>query len=391
MKNIIKVFFGSIFPKIFIFALNVLIARSLSLNEFGFYSYVKSFYNYFETTVSSALNPFAIARLMNGDYSKAQFLGLYCIYAMISGLLAITILFFSNLSVNSTLLAVLFGGVFGSILNAYFYVILIDNQRGHIIMLSTFITAIFLLLTVLILPVSTALFAIVLALSFNVIDLVLKLIYFFRRKNMFAMKTSINFEKLPIKSSLFLMIALMLNGGVFLFQRYMLSMETDGFLQMGYLEVLMQLYALITIVLTSLANGLMREGRLKIGGFEFKGMDVLAAICAGLSLFYGGLILLFAGQISAIYKIEIPTQALNFLCLMVVMYAFAFFSVRLLILKEMQKLNLFSTIISSGLCFSVYPFMDVSVVTIIISYCLFFLFLGLINVLLFCLNQGSKV
>lgn len=391
MKNIIKIFFGSIFPKIFIFALNILIARSLSLAEFGFYSYVKSFYNYFETTVSSALNPYAIARLMNGDYSKAQFLALYSIYALISALLAITIFFFSNSSIDITFLAILFGGVCGSILNAYFYVVLIDNQRGHIIMLSTFLTAVILLLTVFIFPVNTALFAIVLALSFNVIDLLFKLVYFFRKTKINAIKTLVNFKHLPIKASFFLMIALMLNGGVFLYQRYMLSMESDGFQQMGYLEVLMQLYAFLTIILTSLANGLMREGILKVAGFEFKGMDVLAAICAGFSLIYGGVIILFSGQISALYKIDIPSEAINVLCLMVVMYAFAFFSVRLLIVKEMQKLNLFSTIISSFLCFSVYIFMDVSVFSIIISYCLFFFFLGLINVFLYRLNQERKV
>lgn len=391
MNNIIKIFLGSIFPKFFIFFLNVLIARSLNLADFGFYSYVKSFYNYFETTVSSALNPFAIARLANGDFSKAQFFTLYFIYAIISASLAITLFILSNSDVDYTLIAILFGAVLGSIINAYFYVLLINNQRGQIIVLSTFCAAVFLLIIVFLFSVNTAIFAIVLALSFNVIDLLLKLLYFFREKSKKPIRMAFNFDGLPIKSSLVLMVALMLNGGVFLFQRYILSEQSDGFQQLGYLEVLMQLYALITIVLTALANGLMREGTITVSRFTFKGMNILAVFCGGISILYGVFIILFESQISALYKIELPAQTLNILCLMVVMYAFAFFSVRLLIMKEMQKLNLLSTVLSSALCFSVYVIMDVSVLTIIISYCLFYFFMGFFNIVFLRLNQECKV
>ena len=49
MFNILKVLLSSVIPKGFIFILNLVVARSLSLNEFGLYSYVKSFYNFFES------------------------------------------------------------------------------------------------------------------------------------------------------------------------------------------------------------------------------------------------------------------------------------------------------------------------------------------------------
>jgi hypothetical protein len=319
--------------------------------------------------VSSALNPFAIARLMNGDYSKSQFLALYILYGAISGLLSVAVFAVSSDTINSTILLILFGGVLGSIINAFMYVVLINNQRGGVIMLSTCFAAVTLLLTVLVLPIKTAVVAIFIALSFNVIDLLFKLFYLFRKIKISSIASIVSFDGMPVKSSFYLMIALLINGGVFLYQRHLLTKEPFGFEQMGYLEVVMQLYAIVTIFLTALANGLMRERSIKIIGIRLKGIDAIAIFCFTFSLLYSALIIIFSKQISYLYNITT--------------YSFAFFSVRLLIVQGMQKLNLFSTLISSILCFSVYFFVNISVLSIVISYCIFFFFLGVINVVLY--------
>jgi len=387
MLNVLRVILGSIFPKAFIFIFNVLAARVLSPEAFGFYSYVKSFYNFFESIVSSSLNPYAISELANKRITAVQFFYLYMIYAIASSFFAVFFFFNGDVPAESILYMILFGAVLGSIINAFLYVVLVVGSNGQVILTSTSICSVLLMLVLMFLSPDTTVVAVCIALSFNVLDLLIKIVIIVVKKVDITLGSDFKLDKsflfqLPYKASFSLMLALILNGGIFLYQRTILAQTDTGLTEMAYLEVTMQVYAVITICLTAVANAVMSKSTIKLFNFEFSALTFLVFICVIVTVIYVAVLIFYGSYLGVLYNLEYTRGNITSAVFMVSTYSFAFYSVRLVLQVNRQYYNLISTAIASCACFVVYFFYDINAMTIAYSYSVFYLCLGFMNILM---------
>ena len=170
MLSLVKVFFSSVIPKIFIFILNIALARNLNLGDFGTYAYVKSFFNFFETIISSSLVPHSVSSLSNETLRVGQVTSIYFLFAVITALLsALTIIVDGTIS--SIYIPIILGiGVFGSIANSYMYVRVITKDKTDILFLSSFLSLLILGVLLYFSSINSVEYALLFIVTFNCLD-----------------------------------------------------------------------------------------------------------------------------------------------------------------------------------------------------------------------------
>jgi len=367
MFNILKVLLSSVIPKGFIFILNLVLARNLSLNEFGLYSYVKSFYNFFETIISSSLVPHSISSISNKVLRVEQVAAIYFIFAVLSSFLSVIVIV-----LDGTVIA-----VFGSIMNSYMYVRCISADKTNILFLSSFLTLLILCFILFSISISSSGYAVLFAFSFNCLDCLFKM--FFLKKSSF--KFNFEFKNLRLKKPIFLISSLAINGIIFLFQRMLLVRTENGLEQMAYLEIVMIIFSLIAIFLSSQGNYLMARKQFTFLKYKVSAIKLMLFITLASSSAYALVILFGSPGIYWVFNIKISQSLCIAASVMIFSYSIAFYSVRVIIMKNMQHITLYSTLISAVFAFLPYAYLDISAMSIVLSYAVFYFFLSLINYL----------
>ena len=377
MFNILKVLLSSVIPKGFIFILNLVLARSLSLNEFGLYSYVKSFYNFFETTISSSLVPHSISSISNKVLRVEQVAAIYFMFAVLSSFLSVIVIVLDGTVTNIYIPIILFIAVFGSIMNSYMYVRCISADKINILLLSSFLTLLILCFILFSVSISSSGYAVLIAFSFNCLDCLFKM--FFLQKSSF--KFNFEFKNLRLKKPIFLISSLAVNGIIFLLQRMLLVRTENGLEQMAYLEIVMIIFSLIAIFLSSQGNYLMARKQFTFLFFLVSANKLMLFITLASSSAYALVILFGSPGIYWFFNIRISQSLCIAASVMIFSYSIAFYSVRVIIMKDMQHITLYSTLISAVFAFLPYSYLDISAMSIVLSYAVFYFFLSLINYL----------
>jgi len=375
MFSLLKVLFSSVIPKIFIFILNLVLARTLNLSDFGVYSYVKSFFNFFETTVSSPLVPHSVSSISNKTLRVNQITSIYFLFSVFSAILATVVIIIDGTVSSFYVPIILCVGVFGSIANSYLYVRVITIDNTNILFLSSFLSILILGILLYSFPIVSIERALLFATSFNCLDFLFK--YFFLKRYSFCIK--FEFNDLQIKKPLLLIASLGINGVIFLFQRMMLARTENGMEQMAYLEIVMMIFSLIAIFLSSQGNYLMGRDQFTFLKYELVSFKLFLFLTLTSSITYSIIILLGRQGIFWIFDINITQTLCIATSLMIFIYSIAFYSVRLVIMKNMQHVTLYSTIISACFAFLPYLYLDISALSIVYSYCIFYFSLSLSN------------
>lgn len=377
MLSLVKVFFSSVIPKIFIFILNIALARNLNLGDFGTYAYVKSFFNFFETIISSSLVPHSVSSLSNETLRVGQVTSIYFLFAVITALLsALTIIVDGTIS--SIYIPIILGiGVFGSIANSYMYVRVITKDKTDILFLSSFLSLLILGVLLYFSSINSVEYALLFIVTFNCLDFLFR--WTFLKRHTFNIKFEVS--NLQLKKPLLLMASLGINGVIFLFQRIMLAKTENGMEQMAYLEIVMIIFSLIAVFLSSQGNYLMGQKKLIFLKYELVAFKLLLFLTLASSTIYSIVILFARPAIYWIFNIEITQTLCIAASFMIFIYSIAFYSVRLAIMKNMQDVTLTSTVVSAGFAFVPFLYLDVSALSIVYSYCLFYLALSLSNFL----------
>jgi hypothetical protein len=377
MFNILKVLLSSVIPKGFIFILNLVLARSLSLNEFGLYSYIKSFYNFFETIISSSLVPHSISSISNKVLRVEQVAAIYFLFAVLSSFLSLIVIVLDGTVTNIYIPIILFIAVFGSIMNSYMYVRCISADKINILLLSSFLTVLILCFILFSVSISSSGYAVLFAFSFNCLDCLFKM--FFLQKSSF--KFNFEFKNLRLNKPIFLISSLAVNGIIFLLQRMLLVRTENGLEQMAYLEIVMIIFSLIAIFLSSQGNYLMARKQITFLKYKVSAIKLMLFITLASSSAYALVILFGSPGIYWIFNIRIPQSLCIAASVMIFSYSIAFYSVRVIIMKNMQHITLYSTLISAVFAFLPYAYLDISAISIVLSYAVFYFFLSLINYL----------
>lgn len=392
MLNLLKVLFSSVIPKSFIFILNLVLARSLSLNDFGLYAYVKSFFNFFETIVSSSLVPHSLSSISNETLRVGQVTAIYFLFSVFSALLSAVVIIIDGTTSSAYIPIILSVGVFGSIANSYMYVRVVTEDKVDILFLSSFLVLMMLSLLLYSFSISSTEYALLLAVSFNCLDFFLKWIFLRRYAFKFKFKFKFEFEfyDLKLKKPLLLVASLAINGVIFLFQRMMLARTENGMEQMAYLEIVMMIFSLIAIFLSSQGNYLMARKRFNFLKYELASSKFMLFLTLTSAILYS-MIILFGNQgIYWVFNIEISPALTVAASLMIFCYSIAFYSVRMAIIKNMQQVTLYSTLFSAAFAFLPYLYLDSSALSIVYSYCVFYFFLSVSN-FLFVFGGGNEV
>lgn len=388
MFKLLKVLFSSVIPKAFVFILNLILARTLDINEFGFYGYVKSFFNFFETIVSSSLVPHSVSSLSNKTLKIEQVTAIYFLFAIVSSLSS-AIVIISVGSMNSIYIPIILCvGVFGSIANSYLYVCIVTEDKTNILFASSFLTIVLLALFFYFLSIDSAVLALIFAVSFNFLDFLFK--WFFLKIYNPNFKFHFDFNDLQLSKPILLICGLSINGVLFLIQRILLAKTENGMQQMAYLEIVMQAFSLISVFLASQSNYLMSRKFFFFFNREYVASNLMLILTLISSVSYAFFVFIGKDEISWIFGISITQSLCTATAFMIFCYSIAFYSVRIAISKNMQKVTLNSTIFSSGIAFIPYLFLDSSALSIVYSYSVFYLSLFVFNGL-FVFRGGYEV
>lgn len=385
MFKLLKVLFSSVIPKVFVFILNLVLARSLSISDYGTYAYVKSFYNFFETIVSSSLVPHSVSSLSNRNLKIEQVTAIYFLFAIVSSLLSAVVIALDGTVSSYYVPIILCVGVFGSIANSYMYVCIVTKDKTSILLLSSFFTMSILGVLLYLTKISSAEMALLFAISFNFLDLIFKCTFLRRYK----FKVRFIFSNLHLSKPILLVFGLAINGILFLAQRMMLARVENGMEQMAYLEIVMQVFSLIAVFLSSQSNYLMGRDKFILFNRELSASRLMLFLTLTSSTIYGLIVLHGKASISWIFGIELTQSLCAAAGLMIFCYSVAFYSVRIAISKNLQKVTLNSTIISSVIAFIPYVFLDFSALSIVYSYSIFYFSLFLFNGL-FILRESHE-
>lgn len=375
MLKLLKVLFSSVIPKVFIFILNLVLARSLNISDYGQYAYVKSFFNFFETIVSSSLVPHSVSSISNETLRLEQVTAIYFLFAVFSAILSAVVIFIDGTISSAYIPIILCVGVFGSIANSYMYVCVVTKDKTSILFFSSSLAIFILSLSLYFFSIGSTEFALLLAVSFNCLDFLFKWIFLLKYK----FKFKFDFKNLQLTKPLLLVAGLAINGIIFLFQRMVLARTDNGMEQMAYLEITMQVFGLIAVFLSSQSNYLMGRDKFKLFNYEFIASRLMLLLTLTSSILYS--LIIWGGKdgIYWIFNINISQALCSATALMIFCYSIAFYSVRIAISKNMQQVTLYSTIISTGFAFLPYIFLDFSALSIVFSYAVFYFCLCLFN------------
>jgi hypothetical protein len=186
-------------------------------------------------------------------------------------------------------------------------------------------------------------------------------------------------KNLQLSRPLFLMLGLAINGALFLGQRVMLARTEGGMEQMAYLEMAMLAYSLFAIFLASLGNYFMGKHAFEIFGRKISGLRLILAAAVLSSCFYSAIIFNGRQIFFWIFEIEVTRSFCEAASMMILCYGFAFYSVRHAISKDKQRHTFYSTVFALFPALVTYWFVDLSAVSIMYSYSLFYLFLCVSN------------
>ncbi|WP_351019041.1 hypothetical protein [Shewanella sp. AC91-MNA-CIBAN-0169] len=304
-----------------------------------------------------------------------QVTAIYFLFAIVSSVLSAVVIIVDGTIDNFYIPIILCIGVFGSIANSYLYVCIVTKDKTNVLFISSFLTMGVLGSFLYFLTIDSTVLALLFAISFNALDFLFKWIFLRRYK----FKVSFDFSNLQLSKPMLLICGLTINGILFLVQRMALARVENGMEQMAYLEIVMQAFSLIAVFLSSQSNYLMGRKSIKFLKREFTASKLMLLLTLSSSTLYALIVLFGRNAFSWVFDIELTQALCTAAALMIFCYSIAFYSVRIAISKNMQKVTLNSTILSSGAAFIPYLFLDFSALSIVYSYSIFYFSLCVFN------------
>ena len=134
----------------------------------------------------------------------------------------------------------------------------------------------------------------------------------------------------------------------------------------------MIIFSLIAVFLSSQGNYLMGRKRFKFLKYELASTKFMLFLTLTSAILYSIIVLFGRQGIYWVFNINISQALCRATSFMIFFYSIAFYSVRIAIIKDMQKVTLYSTIFSAGFAFHPYFYLDLSALSIVYSYCIFY-------------------
>jgi O-antigen/teichoic acid export membrane protein len=364
-SNSLILLFSTIFSKLFVLSINLIMAKYNPAETYGQFALIRSSVNMIETTVSSALNPL-IVKVASSEVDSSNRGAIYSIIFAGNVIFAISlslpiVIFIDDISlfilgeIDTAMIYIAAALISLTLANGALISIFIASANYNTILTSSAITF-FLVLpsSYFLIPPYQGQGALFCMAIFNIIDMTVKIYLsrtsctFQRTKGQLAFLAKKIF-KLFARASFFLVSASLLNAASFWLVRLLLVNNPDGFKELAKFDIGFQFILVAFIVLNSITTVFLsliaRSKGLSKGSSTLIWLNLFLALIFSISMSL--VIYLSSPYVIGFFSKEYSSDVLEYMSIIPILYSVAIVLNRYMIAMERCHILLWVSIYSS--------------------------------------------